>query len=172
MKGYLLDTNVVSDWLDATRPRHAPISKRISELRDGQDLMVTSVIVLGEIEYGIQTASASDHPMLKVLRDQVQAQFVQKRLLLNVTQSTVSVYGRLRAALFDKYAPSKSRRVKRPEQLVDPVTSKSLGIQENDLWIAAQALERNFVLVTNDTMLRIREVAPELIAEDWGASAS
>jgi len=54
--------------------------------------------------------------------------------------------------------------------LVDPVTAKVLGIQENDLWIAAQAIERNLILVTNDGMSRIREIASELRIEDWGSA--
>jgi predicted nucleic acid-binding protein len=52
--------------------------------------------------------------------------------------------------------------------LVDPLTAKCLGIQENDLWIAAQAYESNLVLVTHDKMDRLREVASDLLAfEDW-----
>ena len=43
-----------------------------------------------------------------------------------------------------------------------------LGIDENDLWIAAQAIEHNLVLVTNDEMKRIKHVAgPVLDIEDW-----
>ena len=69
---------------------------------------------------------------------------------------------------FEKYAPNvKRRRGLRPEQLIDPVTSQELGIQENDLWIAAQALEYNLVLVTNDKMERIRDVCEELQIENW-----
>ena len=48
------------------------------------------------------------------------------------------------------------------------MTSKRLEIQENDLWIVAQAVERNLVLVSNDAMKRIREIAPDLVVEDWG----
>ncbi|MCH7920211.1 MAG: hypothetical protein IIC50_19795 [Planctomycetes bacterium] len=73
----------------------------------------------------------------------------------------------LRAALFDKYAPKKNRKGLRPEQLIDPVTSKGLGVQENDIWIASQALEHNLVLVTNDQMNHLREVASDLRVENW-----
>jgi predicted nucleic acid-binding protein len=47
------------------------------------------------------------------------------------------------------------------------VTSQELGIQENDLWMAAQALEYNLVFVTNDKMERIREVCADLQLENW-----
>jgi len=111
---------------------------------------------------------------LAEFRDQVVKQFAQKRLLLNVSRSTTSVYGDLRARLFEKYAPRKKRtKRRRPEQLQSPVTSKELGIHENDLWIAAQAIERNLVLVSNDAhMKRIRDVAPELQVEDWRVGSS
>jgi predicted nucleic acid-binding protein len=51
----------------------------------------------------------------------------------------------------------------------------TLGIDENDLWIAAQAIQYNLVLVTNDGLERIRavlrQVAPALQAiENWTVS--
>jgi len=169
MKGYLLDTNVVSDWLDETHDRHEAVSGRIVQLADTDSVLFTSSIVLGEIEYGIQTLPVSKRESLSELRLHVDVQFVQRRLLLDVTRATTKEYGVLRARLFDKYAPgTKRKKTKRPEQLKDPETSLSLGIQENDLWLAAQALERNLVLVSNDKhMKRIRAVAPELQVEDW-----
>lgn len=59
------------------------------------------------------------------------------------------------------------RKGLRPEQLVDPTTAKELDIQENDLWLAAQALEHNLVLVSHDKMTRLRKVAEELRVQDW-----
>jgi predicted nucleic acid-binding protein len=56
--------------------------------------------------------------------------------------------------------------------LIDPVTSRELGIQENDLWIAAQALEYNLVLVRNDKMDRIRDACEELQVENWAAKTT
>ena len=169
MKGYLLDTNAISDWLDSTQKRHKPVSKRVDQCARENAILLTSTIVLGEIEYGIRDAPKEKLESLDALRDQVEVQFVHKRLLLEVSRSTALVYGDLRAKLFNKYAPrAKRKKVRRPEELVCPTTSKELGFQENDLWIAAQAIERNLVLVSNDShMKRIRDVAPELRVEDW-----
>lgn len=168
MKGYLLDTNAVSDWLDSSRFRHVAISDRIERLADTGAILLISTVVLGEIEYGIRVAPKGKQESLGELRKQIDTQFVHRRLVLDVARSTALVYGDLRARLFDKYAP-RNKRTKglRPEQLTSPETSLLLGIQENDLWIAAQAIERNLVLVSNDAMKRIRKVAPELLAEDW-----
>ena len=59
----------------------------------------------------------------------------------------------------------------RPEQLTDLSTSLELGIQENDLWLCAQAVGHGLVLVTNDKMARIREVSkgmePALLIQNW-----
>jgi predicted nucleic acid-binding protein len=80
-------------------------------------------------------------------------------------------YGRIRAMLFEKYGP-KGKRISglRPEQLIDPVTSLELKIQENDLWIVSQAVTRDFTLVTNDraSLRPLLEVAgEELHIENW-----
>ena len=49
----------------------------------------------------------------------------------------------------------------------DRVTGQLLQIDENDLWIAAQAVERNLVVVTSDPdFIRIIKLAvPELRVE-------
>ncbi len=81
-------------------------------------------------------------------------------------------YGDLRTRLFNKFAPGSKRKPKmRPEQLLDPATAKELQIQENDLWICAQAIAHGMVLVTNDRMQAIRDIAsgmnPQLILQNW-----
>lgn len=171
MKGYLLDTNAVCDWLDETKPRHDAVSQKAIEVAQENALVVTSSIVLGEIEYGIQTAPQEKRQALDALRSQIELQFVRKRLLFAPEEATAIEYGKLRAGLFEKFADKSRKKILRPEQLIDPLTSKKLGIQENDLWIAAQAIERNLVLVTNDAMARIQEVASELKVEDWANSS-
>lgn len=173
MKGYLLDTNTICDWLDETKPRHTAVSKKADQAAQSQAIMMTSSIVLGEIEYGIAATGEMTKQSLIDLKAQVARQFATNRLLLNVSRTTGPIYGDIRAKLFEKFAPKKRRKKsQRPEELVDPITAKELGIQENDLWIAAQAIERNLILVTNDAMRRIREVVPELRIEDWAAEDS
>ncbi len=84
-----------------------------------------------------------------------------KELLIN--KHVAREYGRIRAMLFEKYGPKdKKKRLRRPEQLIDPATSLQLRIQENDLWIVSQAIARDFTLVTNDR----RSLKPLLEATD------
>jgi tRNA(fMet)-specific endonuclease VapC len=166
--GYLLDTNIVAYWFDERRSEHQRVLQHIQGLLEAAPLMI-SAITLGEIEYGIQVAR------IDALEQEAFHAFISTNLpmVLDITKATRIYYGLLRASIFEKYAPNpRRRRGLRPEQLINPVTSRELGIQENDLWIAAQALEYNLVLVTNDKMDRIRDVCEDLQVENWTANAS
>ena len=165
MHGYLLDTNIVAYWHDARRPEHARVLQRIAALPEEAPLMI-SAITLGEIEFGLRVSDGNplEHEFFRA--------FIETNLpmVLDVTKTTRIYYGLPRAGVFEKYAPrTKRRRGLRHEQLIDPITSRELGIQENDLWIAAQALEHNLILVTHDKMERIQGVCEELQIEDWTA---
>jgi len=164
IRGYLLDTNIICYWFDTRCPEHKRVVGRLASRPSGSPLTV-SVLSLGEIEYGHRVAS-------KDVDSSIQAQFsafVRSQLprVLDIQRTTGIYYGKLRALLFEKYAPGDKIKTLRPEQLIDPTTSLELGIQENDLWIAAQATERNLALVTHDKMAHIRAVADELVFEDW-----
>ena len=119
------------------------------------------------MEYGHRCVSDTDTAIQVAFKD-----FVGKRLpdVLHIQRSTSIPYGQIRATLFKKFAPKNRRNGLRPCQLVDPVTATSLGIQENDLWIAAQAVEFNLVLVTHDRTIHLKEVAADFLEfEDWAA---
>ena len=169
MDGYLLDTNILKFWFDARRPEHAQVRARIEAV--GESPLYISAISLGEMSYGHSVESPTPTPP-QVEFETFIAEYCPQSL--SVTRHTAGYYGVLRASLFNKYAPGALRtRGQRPEQLIDPATSLVLGIQENDLWIAAQAVERNLVLVSHDKMLRIVEIGrlndPPLRLEDWTA---
>jgi len=167
LKGYLLDTNIIAFWFNPTHQKHAAVCNWIADLPAEAPLM-TSAIVIGEIECGCALARGHKRFDLAGL-----AEFIRHQLprVIKVGRSTAEPYGNLKAKLFDKYAPKRRRQGLRLEEIFDPVTAKCLGIQENDLWIAAQAVERNLVLATNDKMTHIRKVAPELAVEDWTRSS-
>jgi tRNA(fMet)-specific endonuclease VapC len=164
VQGYLLDTNIVSYWFDGKCPQNGAVAGHVARLPPGTPLAI-SAVTLGEIEYGMRVRSADP--------DEIEAEFQafileQLPQVLDVTRTTRTYYGILRARLFERFAPSESRRKgRRPEQLTDPATGRELGIQENDLWIAAQAFEYNLVLVTNDGLVRIREAGGDLRIENW-----
>jgi tRNA(fMet)-specific endonuclease VapC len=95
------------------------------------------------------------------------------KAIREVDKGTTAHYANIRAELFRRFAPrdakNRIRRV-RPEQLVDKTAGLELGIQENDLWIAAIAVEYNMILVTDDRMARIQDVAPGLTVLKWKRS--
>ena len=95
----------------------------------------------------------------------------QLPVALDVTRDTVAAYGELKSRLFGKGPRENRRRKMRPAQLIDPITAKELGADENDLWLCAQAVTHDMVLVTNDKMLRIRQVGqgvqPALRIQNW-----
>lgn len=167
LRGYLLDTNIITYWFDHDDPRHAQVLGHIGALLPDTPLRISSV-TLGEIEYGLRADPRTD----TALRAGLTA-FVKEELppALDVRNTTAIYYGPLRARLFDKFPPKKRRRKGlRPEQLTDPITAKELGIQENDLWLAAQAIEHRLVFVTHDKMDHIRQVLDGELAldiEDW-----
>jgi tRNA(fMet)-specific endonuclease VapC len=160
---YLLDANIIRYWFDEGCPQHGSITSRIAALSAEEHLWV-SAIALGEIEYGLRCRQEPPAEFEGQLRE-----FIVRRLpiIAPIDRHTVAYYGDLRAAVFKKFAPAKKRRRKWPEELVDPTTGKELGIQENDLWIAAQALEHNFVLVTADKMDHVRKVSTDLRIQNW-----
>jgi tRNA(fMet)-specific endonuclease VapC len=82
-----------------------------------------------------------------------------------VDKHTIEPYSDLRATLFKEYSPRDKRgrlQTKWPEDLQERTSAKELGIQENDLWIAAQAIQYNLVLITGDHMSRLKEVSATL----------
>ena len=164
-RGYLLDTNIVAYWFAADSLEHPRVMDHIQSL-PVDSLLFVSAITLGEIEYGHQSETKGNYITVQMLFNE----FVQKKFpkVLEIGNGTATDYGRLRALLFEKFGGMKGKKRRWPEELTDPSTAKSLGIQENDLWIAAQAMEHRLVLVTHDKMTRIREVAcPLLDVEDW-----
>ena len=165
MRDYLLDTNVWSDWYNPVK--NSKILQHIQQLPTAVRLHI-SVITIGEFDFGFNVMTKKEQAAFNI---EEFGKFLSSTTpnLVPVDKHTANTYGRLRAQLFEKHAPKdKKRKGLRPEQLTDPVTSLELGIQENDLWIAAQAMNRNLTLVTNDKLHRISEmVGNELYIENW-----
>jgi predicted nucleic acid-binding protein len=157
----LLDLNVVSRWFD----EHPKVKARAESVPNGVQLFV-SVITLGEMRFGLERTQATDPHR----RDEYERWFsVTFPVPLLLTRHTASFYAEIRAEIFRRWPP-KSPKQNHPERCYDKVFASELGIDENDLWIAAQAIERNLILVTNDRMRRIQNAAGRILdIEDWEA---
>ncbi len=175
MPDYLLDTMILDYWYDTNCLQHAKVVSSIGAvcIPDPQTQYIprlfVSVVTLGEIEYGHRVELKRDlvkqAEFTKFVRDHIPEP-------LEIMSHVAEPYGDLRAWLFNKFSPRNKRsKAKRVEELVDPTTARELGVQENDLWIAAQALTHNFVLVTHDSKGNfgklLQQFASTLRVEDW-----
>ena len=166
MKAYLLDTNIASALWDVLDKDHPDAIKFARDAASAGGLVYVSRVTIAEIEYGCKLYISTD----PARRAKAQAAMSAYKAIRDIDKGTTEHYASIRAELFRRYAPrdSKNRvRKVRPEQLVDKTTGQSLGIQENDLWIAAIAVEYKMILVTDDKMARIQEVTPGLTVVKW-----
>jgi predicted nucleic acid-binding protein len=132
MPAAVLDTNAVSDLMRD----HPQLKARVAS---ASGPLVTSVVVRGEIRYGLDRLPAGK----KRTALEARAQTILAALPCEpITEQVAEVYGRLKASL----------------------DSRGLALQDNDLWIAATALTLSAVLVSRD---RAFASIPGLQVEDW-----
>jgi tRNA(fMet)-specific endonuclease VapC len=132
MPAALLDTNAVSDLMRD----HPKVKARVGS---HSDPVLTTVVVVGEIRYGL-----SRLPPGKKRNDlETRAQNILAAFRIEpVTEPIADAYGRLKASL----------------------ESQGVTLDDNDLWIAATALTYGNLVVTRDqNFMRI----PGLQIEDW-----
>ena len=153
MPGYLFDTSVISALLDRRHVRHFEIRQAVAKF-DPAGPQYLSPMSLAEIALGSFMAATfrpTDAPRLsRVLRD------AEKYGVLHITKNTSPVYAQLKTDLAKCYLAKASRK-DRPrwvEDWVDKTTGKKLQIDENDLWMCAQAKERDLILVTADRSMK------------------
>lgn len=177
--GYLLDTNVISILVRRQDPRYAVVSARLDAV--GNSPLLIPVIAVAEIEFGMAKADNPDPAQQADLR----AFLAGYPMPLPIDRNTVEPYALVRAKLWRQFATRKNRghKEKLPEELVDRVTGKQLGIDERDLLIASVAIQYNLVLATADRnagMQKIEEAAAvlenqgapvHLVVEDWSIPA-
>jgi tRNA(fMet)-specific endonuclease VapC len=134
MPGALLDTNAVSDLMRD----HPKVKARVGSHLDP---VATSVMVVGEIRYGLNRLPTGN----KRRNLEARAQSILALLTIeSVTEPIANAYGHLKASL----------------------ESQGLTLDDNDLWIAATALTLGYLVVSRD---KIFAHVPGLQAEDWAA---
>lgn len=159
---YLLDTTILSIYLDANHPHHAQKMAALNALPI-QAPRYVSVVGLAELSFGIRLAETLGKADLQSLKEIIRR--ARNHALLDVTAHTSDAYAEIKAKMASKYL-SKVLRKDRPKYLedwVDKATGKALGIDENDLWMCAQAKERDIIFLTADgRMQRIPEADPDV----------
>ena len=158
MKGYLFDTCAVSALLNPSHQHHAAVNTKLASMSDS-DLAFISIVTIGEMEFGLKLAESAASRHLDQFRSRIAT--IKTKPVLDLTKHTASVYAELksRLALTVRRKANSQKPSRWLEDWIDDNTGKKLQIDENDLWIAAQAKERDFTLITVDRdMLRVRQV--------------
>jgi len=157
MAGYLFDTNIWSYAFEQS----VLVTDRIEKLEKSQ--IYLSAVVWGEVVFG---AKANPKFSFDEYREFI---YKDKPLILPVDEHVAEVFGSLKAVIFE----NKSAKIVRSNSgraglFKNPIPARDMGVHENDLWLVAQALAYNLVLITSDRMHTILELAPkELKHQIW-----
>lgn len=145
---YLLDTNHLSRLL----ARDPHVTARLAEL--GRAQIATCVIARGELMFMAAKSErrASNEQRIEAL--------LHSMPVHSVDEAAADWYGTLKAALINRFGPKEKARRRR-------TTIATIGVSENDLWIAAIAKRHALTVVSvDDDFRRIQEVT-DLRLESW-----
>jgi tRNA(fMet)-specific endonuclease VapC len=145
---YLLDTNHCSYIInDNPRVVAALQSRQTSEIG-------ISIITYGELLYMTEKSEQ------KAQNSTAVRTFLANVDLYFIDEETAILYSQLKAAVFNQFAP-KDKSKRRNTSVGD------LGFDDHDLWIAATAIQYNFILVSADSdFIRIQQARPFPL-ESW-----
>jgi len=160
MDTYLLDTNLVSVLYDAGRSNHLTVRSALAAFDPAASQLV-SVITIGELRFGLALSRASGRPLAHI---EACIERTEEHPLAEVSRHTAEAFGYVKSNVALQRVDIRRRMPRWVEAWSDRVTGQLLQIDENDLWIAAQAVERNLVVVTSDPdfMNVIAPAVPEL----------
>jgi predicted nucleic acid-binding protein len=163
MDTYLLDTNLVSVLYDARRPNHQIVRQTVAAF-DPQASQLVSAVTIAELRFGLTLSRAAGQPLTHIEACIEQA---EEHPLAEVGRYTAEAFAHLKASVALQRIDVRRRIPRWVEGWSDRVTGQLLQIDENDLWIAAQAIERNLVVVTCDQDFTqvISAAVPELRVE-------
>lgn len=145
---YLLDTNHCSRLL----MNDVQVLQQVATVQIAQ--IATCAVVQGELEYMVQ--NSRDRERNRFMLDQL----LKGMYIYSITSETASIYGDLKAAVIKRFGPkNKAKR--------QTVRLQELGMGENDLWIAAVALQHNAILVSSDSDFQRLQDICSLAVESW-----
>jgi tRNA(fMet)-specific endonuclease VapC len=120
----------------------------------GESNLAISVVTEGELLYMAENSQkVADN--LRIIEG-----FITDISIYDINDSVSHIYAKLKAKIMDKFAP-KERNKRRTTKITD------LGIGENDLWIAATAIENNLIVVSRDSDLKKIKQAWDFDLENW-----
>lgn len=145
---YLLDTNHCSFAILG----NSNVLSRLAAIENS--LVSTCVIVQGELVDMAERSQRQEENLALIHR------FLMGIYIHSIDEFTATIYGQLKAALFNQFAP-KEKNKRRKTKITD------LGFGENDLWIAAIALQHNLTIVSADSDFQRIQQVKTLTVESW-----
>jgi tRNA(fMet)-specific endonuclease VapC len=155
LDGYLLDTCAISALLQGGHPLYQAVRIAIEAL-DKEAPIFVSRITMAELRFGIELHKAvtgsPHHRADEILR---RAEEYEPR---EVSKHTAVEYAILKSRIAVTYLNNalSSNRPRWIDLWIDRVSGATLQIDENDVWICAQALELNLTLITTDENMVVR----------------
>lgn len=161
MAGYLLETSALSAYLNRDHKHHRTAVEVIDALPAHAPKLV-SVVTLAEFDYGIRLAELMGSARLVEYRQRLEV--VRQYTQLNLTHHTSEAYAELKLQLASHVHRKPGKKLPRwIEDWVLRGSAKGLQIDENDLWLCAQAKERDLTIVTgDDDIRRLAAIDPSL----------
>jgi tRNA(fMet)-specific endonuclease VapC len=145
---YLLDTTHCLGYLFG-------FERIVEKFREvGAKQLATSVVVRGELLYGVYKSEQIDGNLYLVekLFDIIS--------ILPVNDDTADIFAKIKVKILYQFGP-KDRRKRRNFKI------ESLGFKDNDLWIAATAIQHGLTLVSADSDLLSLDGIDGLKLENW-----
>lgn len=145
---YLLDTNHCSFLMSGV----PSVANHLRSL--GQIQMATSVIVAGELRFMAQNSEQKAANFIKINA------FLRRINLYGIDKETTEIYGDFKSEIIKQFGPKEKSKRK---------TTKlnTIGISENDLWIAVTALRHSLIVVSCDSDFERMQQVREFPLESW-----
>ncbi|MBD2212655.1 type II toxin-antitoxin system VapC family toxin [Nostoc linckia FACHB-104] len=145
---YLLDTNHCSFLMEGV----PSVANHLRSL--GQVQLATSVIVAGELRFMAQNSQEKAANLIKINL------FLRRINLYGIDKETTEIYGDFKSEIIKQFA-AKDKNKRKTTKL------HTIGISENDLWIAATAIRHSLIIVSCDSDFeRMRQVR-EFSLQSW-----
>jgi predicted nucleic acid-binding protein len=153
VESYLLDTSALSPLVDPGHLRHTVASAVVAAL--GAAPIYVSVVALAEMRYGIQLYEMSTGGSLPNAAAMTAS--AQQFPRMDISRHTATEYAELKSILAVHYLPNVTRQFRKRyvEDWIDQFTGKALRIDDNDLWICAQARETNLTVIAGDRRMDV-----------------
>ncbi len=95
----------------------------------GVEDIATCVIVQGELTFMMEKSQRKETNLARL------TEFFSDIRIYRITEQTATIYGQMKAALFNQFAP-KDKSKRRKTKIVD------LGFHENDIWITEDSITK------------------------------